>query len=194
MSDSRDPAAEFVEELRRRAKDQNTGSGYRAEEHQLAAGFWGVTHRGLTTTAAVASAVAGTTLLASTTGAWRIVAGVLALVAAGLSTLDTTLKAGQLAEGHKHGYDGFTRMRTKWLQFQAISLRLVQNTQELAAKFESLVTDRDQLSEQVPAPPQWAKRRVRRRRKREKVRKQADQLDRSRGPIDDQPDQPTLEP
>jgi hypothetical protein len=129
----------------------------RAEEHQIAAGGWGLTHRGLTSLAAVASAIAGTTLLTSAKGEWRIVAGILALVAAALSTLDTTLKAGQLAEDHKRGFDGFTRMRTKWLQFQDVTLRLGHSEQKFAEEFQQLVAERDQLSERVPAPPRWAK-------------------------------------
>jgi hypothetical protein len=107
--------------------------------------------------AAVAAAIAGTTLLTAAGGAWRIVAGAIALLAAVFSTLDTTLKAGQLTEEHKRAFDGFTRMRTKWLQFQDITLALGQTDKELAEEFQRLIVERDQLSEQVPPPPEWAR-------------------------------------
>lgn len=151
-----DPVSEFEETLRKRATTQYAASDKRAKQHQLAAARWGVTHRGLTSTAAVASAIAGTTLLTSGTGGWRVVAGILALMAAAFSTLDVTLKAGQLEEDHKRGFDGFTRMRTKWMQFKYVTLELDNSRQELAAEFQQLITERDQLSERLPAPPRWA--------------------------------------
>lgn len=166
MSESSDSRIKFIETLRRRAESQRIGSDTRSEEHQLAAGFWGVVHRGLTSTAAVTSAIAGTSLLTSATGAWRIAAGILALVAAALSTLDTTLRAGQLAEEHKRGFDGFTHMRTRWVQFEYVTLGLGHSEQQLAEEFQRIITERDQLSERVPAPPQWAKNKVKRERHR----------------------------
>lgn len=125
-------------------------------------------HRGLTSTAAVTAAIAGTSLLTAATGGWRIAAGVLALTAAVLSTLDTTLKAAQSAEDHKRGFDGFTRMRTRFVQFGFVTVKLDQTPQQLAETFQGLVNERDQLSERVPAPPQWSIKTVKRRMERER--------------------------
>jgi hypothetical protein len=48
-------------------------------------------------------------------------------------------------------------MRTKWLQFQDVTLELDHSQQALAEEFQRLIAERDQLSERVPAPPRWAK-------------------------------------
>jgi hypothetical protein len=162
------PRNPFTTTLAKRAESQRIGSDTRADEHQLAAGFWGIVHRGLTSIAAVSAAIAGTSLLTAAKGGWRIAAGILALIASALSALDTTLRAGQLAEDHKRGFDGFTRMRTKWLQFESVTLGLRHTDQELAEEFQRLVSERDQLSERVPAPPRWAAKRVERIRKRQR--------------------------
>ena len=147
----------LVAQLRKDASAQFNGSHKRAMQHNVAAGFWGIVHRGLTATAAVASAIAGTTVFTVATGGWRIAGGVLALVAAALSTLDVTLRAGQLAEDHKRGFDGFTQMRTKWLQFKDVDMNLGSSPEDLAAEFRKLIGDRGQLSERVPAPLGWWK-------------------------------------
>lgn len=71
----RDPLVErspLITTLEIRAENQRIQSDARADEHQLAAGFWGIVHRGLTSIAAVSAAIAGTSLLTSATGAWRI--------------------------------------------------------------------------------------------------------------------------
>jgi len=146
----------FIETLEVRAENMSSQSNRRADVHRLAAGFWGLVHRGLTSIAAVSAAIAGTSLLTSATGGWRIAAGILALMAAVLSALDTTLRAGQLAEEHKRGFDGYIRIRTKWVQFRYVTLGLQYTENQLAEEFQRIVAESDQLAERIPAPPQWA--------------------------------------
>jgi hypothetical protein len=51
-------------------------------------------------------------------------------------------------------------MRTKWVQFRYVTLRLQYTDNQLAEEFQRIIAERDQLAERVPAPPQWAIRRV----------------------------------
>lgn len=61
-------------------------------------------------------------------------------------------------------------MRTKWVQFKYVTLGLRQTERQLAEEFQRLVSERDQLSERVPAPPGWATKRV------ERIRKHQEEL------------------
>jgi hypothetical protein len=164
LGGSGDPTA-LGSRLKDLATNQYFGAGQRAAEHALANSFWEVVHRSLTATAAVFAAVSGGSILSDAKGGWRTVAGICALLAAVLSTADTSTKAGDLAQGHKQALDGFTSLRTQWLTFRDFTAQSALAPDELTQQFNDMVRQRDELSAKVPVPPQWAKTKVESRRK-----------------------------
>jgi hypothetical protein len=149
--------------LERLSGNLQIGADWRAEEHALAQSAWSAIHRGLMSTSAVLSSAAGAAVLSNVEGTWRAVVGVLALVAAVLAAVDTTLAASVTAENHKRAADRFTALRTKWVTFREVTLP-ARTEDDAAAEFEILIAERDKVSDESPLPPYWAKRRVQRRR------------------------------
>jgi hypothetical protein len=151
------------------AKDQVTGAGMRAEEHTQAVRTWTMIHRSLAVIAAVFSAVAGAAIFCQAEGGWRILAGVLSVVAATAAAAEVSLGARTTMETHKHGADGFASLRTKWylLSNDIESSDPPLDFDDVRVRFETLVRERDELSKAVPVPTGWAKKRVRRQRPRE---------------------------
>lgn len=164
----------LVRKLKRLAGNQFVGADRRSQEHWVSSVRWGFAHRGFATAAAVLSAVAGASIFSDAQGGWRVAAGVVALIASALAAVEATLKGGELAESHKRGYDGFTALRTKWLQYQNFTCDSGLAPDELVSRFEALVNERDELSKQVPVPGFWAKRTIRRRVATEEKRKASD--------------------
>lgn len=172
-TESLDATDAVIEDVKRIAGNMYVGAEKRAEEHALASARWGVVHRGLVTAAAVLSSIAGAAILADASGAWRVVTGVIALVSAAAASAEATLKAGDLAEGHKRAADGFTSLRTKWVRLKQFTCNLNPDNREVLASFDELVKERDDLFKSVPLRPWWARRRVERRKRQEEAKGKA---------------------
>lgn len=164
-TESLDATHVVIEDVKRIAGNMYVGADARAQEHALASARWGVVHRGLVTAAAVLSSIAGAAILADASGAWRVVTGVIALVSAAAASAEATLKAGDLADGHKQAADGFTSLRTKWLRLKQFT-----DDSEVLASFDELVKERDDLSKSVPLRPSWARRKVEHRKRQEEAK------------------------
>lgn len=134
----------------------------RAQEHWVASVSWEIVHGSSTTAAAVFSGAAGASIFADAQGAWRVTAGILALLASGSAAVASTLNGGQRAEDHKRGFDACTAMAAKWLQYR-LACECGGTGDNLVERFGQLVREHDKLLKTVPLPGFWAKRTVRRR-------------------------------
>jgi hypothetical protein len=172
-TESLDATDGVTEGVKRIAGNMYVGANTRAQEHVLASARWAVIHRGLVTVAAVLSSIAGAAILADASGAWRVVTGVIALVSAAAASAEATLKASDLADGHKRAADGFTSLRTKWLRLQEFTCNSNADDGEVLASFDELVKERDDLSKSVPMRPWWAHRKLERRKAKEKANEEA---------------------
>ena len=168
-----DGVSKVMETFARIAGKQYDLAERRAREHAMASARWVVVHRGLVTVAAVLSSIAGAAILADASGAWRVVTGVIALVSAAAASAEATLKASDLADGHKRAADGFTSLRTKWLRLQEFTCNSNADDGEVLASFDELVKERDDLSKSVPMRPWWAHRKLERRKAKERANEEA---------------------
>lgn len=161
MSQSRE-ARPLTSKLKSLAFRRIVQSEKRAQEHWVASVSWEIVHGSSTTAAAVFSGAAGASIFADAQGAWRVTAGILALLASGAAAVATTLNGSQRAEDHKRGFDASTEMATKWLQYR-LACEFGETGDDLLARFTRLEVEHDELLKTVPLPGFWAKRTLRRR-------------------------------
>ena len=105
------------------------------------------------TTTIVGAAIFGT-LQESPGAAWKIAAGLLSLIAAVLSALQTTLKYSELAEKHKTAGAKYAAMRRR-LDVFLLKYRgkLEENRQVALEEFEEIATNFAELAEESPSIP-----------------------------------------
>ena len=156
------PGGEARRHIARLAGNSAIGCRERSKEHLVAARRW---ERGaiyLTVGTALASAFAGTSILANADGgALLTVAGVLALLAAGLQAAASALRPQEIVAGHKRGADGFAALRTQFNRLRYVAANDPDKTlEDMDAEFQALLRERDALAAEVPAVPEWAKRSV----------------------------------
>jgi hypothetical protein len=147
--------------VRDRAGEQYVSASWRADEHALASARWLVVHRGLMVAAAVLAAVAAGALFSRADGGWAIGAGVLASLAAVLSGISSAVDPSARAAEHRRGLAGYTRLRSRWMELRDVTAGLDRSDEQLAREFYALLDEQDRLTTEVPAPPPWARARVR---------------------------------
>lgn len=154
------PAAP-VRSVRERAGEQYVSASWRADEHALASARWLVVHRGLMVAAAVLAAVAAGALFSRADGGWAVGAGVLASLAAVLSGISSAVDPSARAAEHRRGLAGFTALRSRWMELRDVTAGPGRTEEQLAQELHALLDEQDRLTTEVPAPPPWARARVR---------------------------------
>ena len=156
-----DTSPEVVPSLRERAGEQYVAASWRADEHALASARWLVIHRGLMVGAAVLAAVAAGALFSRADGGWAVGAGVLASLAAVLSGVSSAFDPSARAAEHRRGLAGFTTLRSRWMSLRDVTPGLGRTDEQLAQEFHTLLDEQDRLTTEMPAPPPWARAKVR---------------------------------
>ena len=148
--------------MRERAGEQYVAASWRADEHAVASARWLVVHRGLMVGSAVLAAVAAGALFSRADGGWAVGAGILASLAAILSGVSSALDPSARAAEHRRGLAGYTALRSRWMELRDVTAGLDRTDEQLAQEFHALLDERDRLTTDVPAPPPWARAKVRR--------------------------------
>ncbi len=152
---------ELHQQLRKLANNTSIGCDWRAEEHFQAARRWSSVHRWLALPAAVIAGIAGTAIIAESKDETLVlVAGILALVVAALTAASGVLIPDERASQHKKGFDGFSSLRTRFLVFRDVTLKLRRSDEDLQKELSALLDRRDELAAAVPETPMWARRKV----------------------------------
>ena len=144
-----DSVASLAETYRGHVRRSNRGHYSAAERAQKM-------HRLLGVSTALASAALGTSILAtindSPSTGWRIAAGLVALAAATLATLETTLRYSNQAAEHRNAGAAYGRLRR---QFDLLLVDLEADSETAAGRkhLERLVEEIDSLGEAAPLIP-----------------------------------------
>lgn len=126
---------------------------YSSQSQFEQAKFWRGTNLALGTPAAVLAAVAGATGLASTTG--RTTAAILALIAAGLGAVMTTLNAARRAEQAHVAANAYLSLRNDVRRLRTIDLPvLVYET--LRQEFQELAARETEINQSAAIPSRFA--------------------------------------
>jgi hypothetical protein len=124
---------------------------YSAKRHFNAAASWTSVHLLLGLPTALIAGVSGVSALSHHT----LIAGILALLVAGLAALTTFLNPSQRATNHHDFGNRYNALRNKTRILREIDVSN-SNPTELAKELKALNRERDELNQKAPQTPRWA--------------------------------------
>lgn len=124
---------------------------YSAKRHFNAAATWNAVHLWLGLPTALIAGVSGVSALSHHT----VIAGILALLVAGLTALTTFLNPSQRATNHHDFGNRYNALRNKTRILREIDAPTGHPT-ELVKELKALNRERDELNQKAPQTPRWA--------------------------------------
>lgn len=134
--------------------------------------FWRGMHLLVGVPAAVCAAVAGAAAFASTAG--RIPAAILALIAAGLGAVSTTIDAARRSEGAQRSGNAYLNLVGQTRVFREVDLP-TRSADEARRRLESLMKQRHEINQASVAPWLYAYWRARRNIRKGRTQHEVDQ-------------------
>jgi hypothetical protein len=139
-----------------RARGQALGCSRRAREHELAYRRWKFWSSLLGVLTAIGATVAASTLLlADTGGARAVVAGLVALAAAGFATINASFLQGRVEE-NRVARAAFTSLRTRYSLLADLPPKEIPAAR---AQFDDIERAHIQAEIEAPPPEPWARQR-----------------------------------
>lgn len=123
-----------------------------SKSHYNAADRWRHIHLWIGIPNAIIAALAGV----SAFNGCEIIAGSLAVAVAAITAVNTFLNPGDRASTHKRCAGEYHSLKNRARIFINIICRQYSSVDELNAKFEEMVTKRDDLNSTSPQIPEWA--------------------------------------
>lgn len=142
----------LLEEYRKEALRIEEDSIHSSKGHYNAAARWRHVHLWIGIPNSIIAAIAGITAFNDE----PFVAGILAIVVAAISSVNTFLNPSDVTSTHKNCGSEYLALRNRCRIFHSIVLKQAISDPELQSRFEELVSKRDDLNSASPQIPEWA--------------------------------------
>jgi len=150
-------ASKNVHEIIKEAKRIEETTLYSSKGHFAAAENWSKLHLWIGVPNAGLAAVAGAMALSFTTQAWiHVLGGGLAIVAAGLASLQTFLNPNEKAAAHLAAGNNYDALNGQVRIFWSVECWGGQTELELTEKLKTFANEKERLNKSCPQIPSWA--------------------------------------
>lgn len=159
IATSEESLSKTKEEIVKEAKRLEESSLYSAKGHFVAAEFWQRFHLWIGIPTLILAGIVGTTALGSF-GFANIVAGIIALVIAALSSVATFLNPNEKSSTHLKSGNDYDALQSKVRIFWTIECWQEESERVLTGRLKMFAEHRDRLNSGSQQIPSWAYRRA----------------------------------